>query len=203
MCLGVLLFGLILYGTLCPSWTWMTVSFSRLGKFSPVISSNMFSAPFYLSSPSGTPILWIFVHLILSQRALKLSSFLFILFPFFCLVAVISTTPSLSLLIHFSVSFSLQLIPSSVFFISVTVFFSSLFSLLYFLSLCLISYWFYFFFSQVQWAFFVTITLNSSSGKLLISISFSNFPGVLSCSLIWKVFLVSSFCITLCVSLSD
>ena len=27
MCLGVFLFGLILYGTLCASWTWMTVPF--------------------------------------------------------------------------------------------------------------------------------------------------------------------------------
>ena len=33
MCLGVFLFGLILYGTLCASWTWMSVSFSRLEKF--------------------------------------------------------------------------------------------------------------------------------------------------------------------------
>ena len=44
--IGVDLFGLILFGTLFASWTWMAVSFSRLGKFSAVIFSNMFSNPF-------------------------------------------------------------------------------------------------------------------------------------------------------------
>ena len=29
VCIGVVLFGLILFGTLCASWTWMTVSFAR------------------------------------------------------------------------------------------------------------------------------------------------------------------------------
>ena len=45
-CLGVFLFGLILFGTLCAFWTWMSVSFPSFGKFSAIISSNMFSAPF-------------------------------------------------------------------------------------------------------------------------------------------------------------
>ena len=49
ICLGVLLFGLFLYGTLCTSWTWVLVSFTRLGKFSANMSSNMFSDPFSLS----------------------------------------------------------------------------------------------------------------------------------------------------------
>ena len=57
MCLGLLLFGLIPYGTLFASWTWVTVSFPKLGRFSAVISSNIFSGPFSLSSPSGTPIM--------------------------------------------------------------------------------------------------------------------------------------------------
>ena len=48
VCLGMFLFGLILYGTLCPSWTWMTVCSPRLEKFSATISSNVFSAPFCL-----------------------------------------------------------------------------------------------------------------------------------------------------------
>ena len=38
MCLGMFLFGLILYWTLCASWTRVTVSFSRLGKFSAMMS---------------------------------------------------------------------------------------------------------------------------------------------------------------------
>ena len=31
------------------SWTWMTIFFSMLGKFSAIISSNIFSGPFCLS----------------------------------------------------------------------------------------------------------------------------------------------------------
>jgi len=38
MCLGMFLLGLILYGTLCTSWTWLAISFSMLGKFSIIIS---------------------------------------------------------------------------------------------------------------------------------------------------------------------
>ena len=49
MCLGVVLLGLILFETLCPSWTWLFVSFPRLGKFLASMFSNMFSAPFSVS----------------------------------------------------------------------------------------------------------------------------------------------------------
>ena len=45
---------------------------------------------------------------------------------------------------------------------------------------------------------FMTITLNSLSGKLLIYISLSSFMRILSCSFIWKVFLCLLF-LTLCV----
>ena len=64
----------------CSSWTWMSVSLPRLGKFSAIMSSNMFSAPPFLSFLSETPIMQVLVCLILSQRSLKLSSFLFIFF---------------------------------------------------------------------------------------------------------------------------
>ena len=52
------------------------------------------------------------VRLILSQRALRLSSFFFfsILFPRFCFVAVISTILSSRSFIHFSASVVLLLI---------------------------------------------------------------------------------------------
>ena len=45
MCLSVFLFGFILPGTHCASWTWLTISFPMLGKFSGIISSNIFSGP--------------------------------------------------------------------------------------------------------------------------------------------------------------
>ena len=54
MCLGMFLIGFILYGTFCASWTWLTISFSMLGKFSTIISSKIFSYPFFFYS-SGTP----------------------------------------------------------------------------------------------------------------------------------------------------
>ena len=52
-----------------------------LGNFSAIISSNISSGPFSPSSASGTPIMKMLVCLILSQRSLKLFSFLFS--PFF------------------------------------------------------------------------------------------------------------------------
>ena len=79
MCLGMFLLGFILYGTLCGSWTWLTISFSLLGKLSTIISSIIFSYPFFFSSSSGTPIIQMLVHLICSQRSLRLSSALFFL----------------------------------------------------------------------------------------------------------------------------
>ena len=66
MCLGIFLLGFILYRTLCASWTWLTISFSIFGKFSTIISSKIFSYPFFFSSSSGTPIIQILVLLMLS-----------------------------------------------------------------------------------------------------------------------------------------
>ena len=54
ICLGVFLLGLILHGTLCASWTWVTLSFPRLGNFSAKSCPSIFSAPFSLYSTSGS-----------------------------------------------------------------------------------------------------------------------------------------------------
>ena len=57
---------------------------SHIRKFSAIIYSNKFFAPFSLSSPSGSPIMGMLVCLMLFQRPLKFSSFFKILFSFFC-----------------------------------------------------------------------------------------------------------------------
>ena len=99
MYLGVFFLGFILYGTLCASQAWVTISFPMLGKFSTIIPSNIFSDPFLFSSSSETPTIRMLVHLVMSQRSLRLSSILFILFSLFCSSAVISTILSSSSLI--------------------------------------------------------------------------------------------------------
>ena len=66
LCLVMFLLGFILYGTRCASWTWVAISFPMLGKFLTIISSNIFSGPFSLSSPSGIPIMQMLLHLIFS-----------------------------------------------------------------------------------------------------------------------------------------
>ena len=83
MCLGVFHLGFILFGTLWVSWTWVIISFCILGKFSTIISLSSFSCPFFLSSSSGTHMIRMLGHFTLSQRSLRLSSFLLILFSFF------------------------------------------------------------------------------------------------------------------------
>ena len=94
-------------------------SFPILGKFSTIISSYIFLVPFFFSSSYRTPIIRLLVRLMLSQRSLRLSSVLFILFSLFCSVVVISTILSSRSLIHSSASVILLLIPSRVFLISI------------------------------------------------------------------------------------
>ena len=91
MCLGVFGLGFILFGTLWVSWTWVAISFTTLGKFSTIISSIIFSCPFFLSSSYGTLMIQMLGHLTLSQRSLRLSTFLLILFSFFLSASFIYT----------------------------------------------------------------------------------------------------------------
>ena len=90
-CLGVFLLGFILPGTLCAPWTWLTISFPMFGKFSAIMSSNIFSSPFFLCLfffwyPYNANVGACNILPEVSQ-----SSFLFILFSIFCFAAVIST----------------------------------------------------------------------------------------------------------------
>ena len=80
MCLGACLFGFNLFETLQASWTWMSVSFPRLGILQLLFLQISFSVPFSFSSTSGTPIMWMLCYLLLYQRSLKVSS----LFKIFC-----------------------------------------------------------------------------------------------------------------------
>ena len=84
MCLGVVLFGSNLFETLCPSWTRMSISFTKLGKFSFIIFSNNFSI-YCFSSLLGTLMFQMLVHLKLSQRFLICPCF----FEFFFLSTVL------------------------------------------------------------------------------------------------------------------
>ena len=116
-----------------------------------------------------------------------------ILFSLFCSVAVISTTLSSSSLIHSSASVILPLILSSVFFNSVIVlfiyvcfFFKSSTS---FLNIsCISSVCAFILFPRFS-IIFIIITLNSFSGRLPISSSFSYSCGLLSCSFVCSIFL--------------
>ena len=82
------LFWFFLFGTLCPFWTWISVSFFRFGKFSATISSNTCLMPFSLSSPSGTLKMQILAYLMLSQRSSRLLLFLFFSFVFLSAVLI-------------------------------------------------------------------------------------------------------------------
>ena len=106
MCLSMFLLGFILYGTLrfldlidyFPSHIREVFNYNLF---------NVFSVPFFFSSSPGTFRIQMLVHLLLSQRSLRLFSILFILFSLFCSMVVISTILSSRSVIPSSVSFIL------------------------------------------------------------------------------------------------
>ena len=97
-----------------------------LGKFSTIISSSIFSWPLFLSSSSGTPMIQMLGCLILSQRSLRLSSFLLILFSFFLSASFISTILSSTSLTLSSALVILCLVPSKMLLILVIALFIDL-----------------------------------------------------------------------------
>ena len=126
----------------------------------------------------------------LSQKFLSLSSFLFILFSLFCPMAVIFITV-FQLIYLFSPSIFQLLILSSVFFISVIVFFISVCSLI-FLSVSNISYVFAICTSICfprSCIILTIITQTYFSGRLRISTVLSCSSRFLSFSFFWTVFL--------------
>ena len=181
-----------------PPWVgavWYSLCFLDLGDsflslVRGVFSCHLFSGPFSLFSfwdPYNAKLL----GLTLSQRFLKLSSFLFCLF-FFILFHGSDFQYSFSSLIHSPASFILMLIPSSLFFISVIVFFNYLWLFFIFSNYLLKTYCNFLRYAWIlfpgSWIIFMIITLNSLLGRLPISMSLS-FYGVLSCSFIWNIIL--------------
>ena len=90
MCLGVFCLRFILFGTLWVSWTSVIISFLILGMFSTIIPPSIFSWSFFLSSSSGIPMIQMLGHLTLSQKSLRLSSFLLISFSVFLSVSYVT-----------------------------------------------------------------------------------------------------------------
>ena len=104
--------GFILFGTIWVSCTWVIISLPILGKFSTIISSSIFSWSFFLSS-SETPMIQMLGPLTLSQRSMRLSSFLLIRFVFFPLCFIYFYHSFLYLMysifgLHYSTICSLQ-----------------------------------------------------------------------------------------------
>ena len=139
-----------------PAWTWLTVSFPMLGKFSAIISSNIFLDPLSLAS-SRTPTVQMLVHLILFQRSLRLSSSFFQSFflysllwqwlPPFCLPGHLSILMPQLFYYWFSVVYC-----SALFF----KFSRSLENISYIISILLLR----------SWIMFTMFILNSFSGRL-------------------------------------
>ena len=141
------------------------------------------------------------VHLMLSQRPLKLFTFCEILFPLLCLQWMIL----LSLPDHwFDLPYHLIYCWLPLVYFSFQLLYSSALtgSFLYFLTMLKFLLCLSIFIPSLM-SIYMNITLIPLSGRLLISVSLSSFPEVVSCSIIWNIFLCLSFlskslCFLLC-----
>ena len=161
----VVFLGFLLPGTLYASWTLLIISFPMLGKFSAIISSNVFSGPFplFFWYPYNASVCTFNV-------ASEVSQAVFISFhSIFCSAAVSYTTLSSRSFISSSSSVILLLIPFSVLVICLFVlqfFFWSLVNIS-----CIFSIFVSILFSCLHsfprsWIIFTIIILNSFSGRL-------------------------------------
>ena len=114
MCLGEFLLGFILFGTLWVSWTWVTISFPILGKFSTIISSSIL---FWDSYDLNVGVFNI-VPKISEVVLISFNSFFF--FPLYFIYSTILSSTSLILS---SASVIPLLVPSRVLLISVIALF--------------------------------------------------------------------------------
>ena len=167
-----------------PLWVypaWDSLYFLGLTEFSAIISS-IFSQ--VLSSSSGITRRWMLVHLMLSQRFLRLFLLSFIFYILFC---TSDFHHSVLQVIYLFFSLSYSAIDFFQYIIHLCLFFSSPRSLIY-----------------ISWIFSI-VFLNHPhyhyselffSGMLPISTSFSCFYGVLSWPFIWDI----SFCLVILIS---
>ena len=197
MCLGVFLLRFLLYGILCTSWAWLTISFPTLGKFSTIISSNIFSVSFFFSSSSGSCIIRVLVHLMLSQKSLRLShsfhSFFFILLcgSYFQYFIFQVTYP-------FSASVILLLIPSWEFLISFIVLFLIVCSLIL-VGPCLTFLVFSPFYFQDFWSSLLSLPWILFQVDCLFHLHLFGLLGFYLAPSSAVCFCVFSFCLTYCV----
>ena len=173
--------------TLCASWTWISVSFLRLVKFSALISSNKFSGPFFLSSP--------FFYLLPNNANVSIMLHWYgpkgRWFSLLCL-------PD-----HWLISLYhliLLSIPSTMFFILAFIFLCSSSFYIFSNSVEILTIFIH---SPKFIEHFVFIILIFLSDILLISTLLNSFSGILSCFFIWNIIICLIFpvlyCLLLCV----
>lgn len=184
MCLSVGNLRFILLEILSNSWIFIPIYFLKFGEFR-IISSSKFSALFFLSSLSGTPI---FICLIVFHKSFRLSPF-FLILLFFCFSDLLISSDLSSSLWIFSFSCSsLLLSPSSDFLIQLLYFsvaeiylvlFYSFFVLIFLFCSCIFvdSFSNPCVFSFISCSIFKTVLLNSLSSNSEICVSLGPVSG--------------------------